>query len=152
MRSWYDIVSMDFSTAGNVEDMKRSTAILNDLINSQIQSGIGADKIIVAGFSQGGVIALLVGLTGMHKIAGIVALSTYLPEQLRVHKWASMPPVLMCHGRQDPVIPFSLAEASSEYMEETGVDVQFKAYDMQHQVIEDEIALIRSWLHAKLFP
>ena len=150
MRAWYDIVSMDFNTAGNPDDIETSVSQLQLMIDEQIEAGIEAGRIILAGFSQGGVIALLAGLTSKHSVGGILALSTYIPLQFREKNWLQKPPVLMCHGRQDPVIPFSLAETSFEHLLATEVDVQFKSWDMQHQVIDEEIAVIKQWLHTQM--
>ncbi len=150
MRAWYDIVSMDFNSSGNIDDIKKSVSQLQQMIDEQVEAGIKTDRIILAGFSQGGVIALLAGLTGTQLVAGIVALSTYIPPQLRAESWLQKPPVLMCHGRQDSVIPFSLAQSSTKHLLTTGVDVQFKAWDMQHQLIDEEITVIRQWLHSRL--
>ncbi len=150
MRAWYDIVSMDFNTAGNTDDIETSVSQLQLMINDQIDNGISAERIVLAGFSQGGVIALIAGLSCKHHVAGVMALSTYIPMQFREKNWLQKPDVLMCHGRQDPVIPFSIAESSFEYLLSEKVDVQFRAWDMQHQLIDEEITFVKQWLHNKL--
>jgi len=150
MRAWYDIVSTDLGQRQDIEGVQRSAAQLNNLIETEINAGIPADKIILAGFSQGGAIILQAGLRYPQRLGGIMVLSSYVPlaETLKLEKNAANQdvPIFYAHGEQDDVIPISFAENSRDLLIEQGYKVEWKSYPMPHAVIPDEIDAIGVWL------
>lgn len=158
MRAWYDIfISTDFGAEtfkGNDEHIKTSAGQLEDLIQQEISRGIKSEHIILAGFSQGGAIALYAGLRFEKPLAGIMALSTYLPmaetlseELATINKTI---PIFMAHGLQDNTIPIAVAKTSRKLMEETGYQIEWHEYPIAHSVSTDEISDVSLWLK-KLF-
>jgi len=123
-------------------------------IAREVELGVAPARIVIAGFSQGGAIALHAGLRHAERLAGILALSTYLPLHDRVAAEAAPAnrdvPILMCHGREDPVLPMSLGTMSRDWLRALGYAVTWKDYRMQHQVCMEEITDISSWLRARL--
>lgn len=154
MPAWYDIRRPELDQDVDESGIRRSVAYLNDLIAEEQARGIAAESIVVAGFSQGGVIALHAGLTCSAPLAGILALSTYLalPAALA----AEMPPanravpVFLAHGTDDPVAPYALAQAAHSQLKSLGCQVDFFSYAMPHTICLDEVAEIRSWLLQRL--
>jgi phospholipase/carboxylesterase len=151
MRAWYDITAMDLGSAVDAEGISRSADHLNRLLQATIDSGFAPENIVLAGFSQGGVIALHTALRHPERLAGIIALSTYvaLPEQLRESASEANRnlPIFMAHGRHDPVIPFALAERSRDFLLAQGYPVQWRDYPMEHAVHPEEIRDIADWLN-----
>lgn len=150
MPAWYDIVSMDI--AGNQDEtgIRRSQGQLIRLIEREVARGVPAEKILLAGFSQGGAIALQTALRSDAKLAGVMALSTYLPLvesfHLEVKAINRKTPVFMAHGRFDTVIPIRVAQASLLTLQQAGYDVEWQEYVMEHSVIPEEIGDIRRFL------
>ena len=153
MRAWYDIVSLG-GGAEDAEGLRESGQFLSKLLDDPITLGLGAGKTIFAGFSQGGAIALQAGLRLPERLAGIMALSTYLPIASTVEAERSAAnadcPILMIHGDYDNVIPIERARASRDRLIALGYPVQWQTYPMQHSVCPQEIALIAEWLRARL--
>lgn len=154
MRAWYDIKSLDADSLNRVVDIqgvKDSVTRLNTLIDRQILDDIPSDNIILAGFSQGGVIATYTMLTSKRKLGGLMALSTYLPawtdfkeEIVAVNKNT---PTLVCHGTHDQVLPEFLGKDLSVKLTENGFENSYKSYSgMEHNVCPKEIADISSFL------
>lgn len=151
MRGWYDINSLDFgSREQDVEGIKDSASLIKDLINNEISLGIPAKNILLAGFSQGGAIALYAGLTGEHILGGIMALSTYMPIQEEAlpqitdaHRGI---PIFMAHGDHDDVIAIEHAVQSKEILEAQKVNIEWRSYSMPHSVSTDEIADLSTWM------
>ncbi|MFT4726997.1 MAG: phospholipase/carboxylesterase [Granulosicoccus sp.] len=151
MRGWYDINSLDFgSREQDVEGIKDSVSLVSDLINNEIRLGIPASNILLAGFSQGGAIALYAGLTGEHILGGIMALSTYMPVQTEAlplitdaHRSV---PIFMAHGEHDDVIAIEHALQSKVALEEQKVKVEWRTYSMPHSVSTEEIADLSTWM------
>lgn len=154
MRAWYDI--RELSTAGrqDVAGTRESAARIGDLVAREMGRGRPASRIILAGFSQGGAIALHTALRHPQRLGGILALSTYLPLHESVAAEANAAnrdiPILMCHGLHDPVLPYALGELSRDALTSLGHSVEWKAYPMQHEVCRPEIADISAWLAARL--
>ncbi len=151
MRAWYDITSADFD-ARDVDNIgiNESAMAIADLIDNEINRGIPAERIIVAGFSQGGAIALHVGLMGGHRLGGILALSCYLPMPASgLEKMAAdrkTMPIFMAHGTQDDVIRLQHAEHSRDLMQTYGITLEWHQYSMPHSVSADEVRDIEIWL------
>ncbi len=152
-RAWFD-----FNPAGGADlaGMKKSAARVRDLIQNEIDNGMPAQRILLAGFSQGGVMAFHTGLYYPKKLAGILALSTFLAEgeQLAAGKSGANAdiPIFMCHGQQDAVLPMSLGKASHETLERSGYAVEWREYPMGHEVCLEEIQDISRWLQRVLGP
>lgn len=150
MRGWYDITSLEFSDrTQDVAGITESREAINDLIANEISKGIPASNIILAGFSQGGAIALYTGMTYPEKLGGIVALSTYFPMQETAQQTLTDAqktiPVFMAHGQADDVINLRYAEQSHEFMKENGINVEWHTFPIGHSVSSDEINKIEVW-------
>ena len=155
MRAWYDIYE-DISPQAEQDEagILSSSAMLNLLVEQEMDRGIASDRIILAGFSQGGAVALYAGLTSDRPLGGIMVFSTYLPLHYRLDKSAirpvHIPSVFMAHGRYDNVIPFAYAEESLRNLKELGIRVDWNVYDMEHNMCAEEIFAIREWLIDRL--
>lgn len=148
MRAWYDIVTLDAEGRADAEGVRESTAILEGLIAREMERGMPADRIVIAGFSMGGAIAINTALHTAHALAGLMALSTYLPLQGEVEGSSGSRdlPVFMAHGSFDPMLPMQWGQLSAQKLEETGFSVEWHEYPMAHAVCPQEIADIREWL------
>ena len=148
MRAWYDIVSLDAEGRADADGVRESTAILEALIARELERGIPADKIVIAGFSMGGAIAINTALHTTHALAGLMALSTYLPLPGEVESSSGSRdlPVFMAHGTFDPMLPMQWGQLSAQKLEETGYSVEWREYPMAHAVCPQEIVDIREWL------
>lgn len=154
MRAWYDIKSLDFNSRADIDGVRESAAQVEALIAQQVEKGIPHDKIVLAGFSQGGVIALDLATTFGHKVAGIMALSTYLCEPDNLAERAvdvnKSTPIMMAHGEQDEVVPVFLGHAAHKILSENGFNATWQTYTMQHNVCWQEIQDISQWLQQVL--
>ncbi|HET6630209.1 MAG TPA: dienelactone hydrolase family protein [Woeseiaceae bacterium] len=154
MRAWYDIVSLDRHGPQDGQGIRASSERLRALIEREHERGIAYSRIVAAGFSQGGAIALHTALRFPHRLAGVMGLSTWLPlaETLgtEVLPGRSVPPaelpVFLAHGTADPVIPIQFGRQSAEAIKAAGFDVEWHEYPMPHAVSPAEIADIRNWL------
>ena len=154
MPAWYDIQSTDFGREQDSAGIETSAGQLCALIQREVDSGMPAGRIILAGFSQGGAIVLHTGLRYPQPLAGILALSTYLPLADSLAGQASAAnrsvPIMMAHGMQDPVVPVMLALQSRDRLTELGYTVDWYSYAMQHAVCPQEVGDIRAWLSQRL--
>jgi phospholipase/carboxylesterase len=154
MRAWYDIVSSDLARREDADGVRASQALLEALIARERSRGTPANRIVLAGFSQGGAIALQTGLRHAERLAGILALSTYLPiaDSLAAEGNAATRdiPIFYAHGRQDPVITIDRAERSRDLLARLGYTVEWHAYPMPHAVCPQEIDDIGAWLRRVL--
>ena len=150
MRAWYDIVGMDFPTRADSDGVDQSIAQAGALIDREHARGIPAERVLLAGFSQGGAIALAAGLRRTQPLAGVIALSTYLPGAENAAdvktEAATRQPVFMAHGGADPVIPVIHAERSAELLTSLGFDVEWHRYPMAHQLCAEEIRDLGDWM------
>ncbi len=154
MRAWYDILSLDRGGPVDEEGIRASGDTLNGLIEREQQRGMEPRRVVVAGFSQGGAIALHAALRYPQRLAGLMALSTYLPLQsvfeAEVAGSATAAnqdiPLFMAHGSFDPVLPMQLGTTSAELLRHSGFDVEWHEYPMAHAVCAEEIVHIRDWL------
>ncbi|MDO8954018.1 MAG: dienelactone hydrolase family protein [Gammaproteobacteria bacterium] len=155
MRAWYDINSLDRELhKQDAEGIHKSYEAVSLLIDQQIAAGIPSNKIIIAGFSQGGAIALYTGLCYGYTLAGIIGLSTYLPVSEIItqqkHSSNATTPVLMIHGTHDDVIPLRDAEDSKDALLAMNCAVTWQTYTMGHSVCPQELFLIMQWLEERL--
>lgn len=150
MPGWYDISSLSIVEQEDEAGIKESSTILKQLCESQEASGIDAGRIVLAGFSQGGAIALHCGCRYPRPLAGIMALSTYLPlpDSLadEISETAPEIPIFMAHGRQDNVVAYDYGMQSMQQLQSYDIDVNWHEYDMEHAVCLEEIQHIRQWL------
>ena len=149
MRAWYDINDAAIRREDEA-GVRTSQQLVEGLIAQERVRGIAARNIVLAGFSQGGAIALQTGLRHCERLAGIMALSTYVPLAETLPAEASAAnrsvPIFMAHGMMDPMIPISRAQASRELLQEQGYAVEWHEYPMPHSVCPQEIAHIGAWL------
>lgn len=148
MRAWYDILSLDAQGRADAKGVHESTALLEALISREIERGTQASRIVIAGFSQGGAIAINAVLHSKLRLAGLMALSTYipLPGELDASAGNRELPVFMAHGSFDPMIQMQWGRASADNLAKAGFDVEWHDYPMAHAVCPDEIDDIRAWL------
>jgi len=154
MRAWYDIKTLDLDRMVEEEDLEASRRQLEAWIRHEEASGVPFERIVVAGFSQGGAIALYGGLQFEKRLAGIVALSCYhpLPHLIgeRSSKANAKIPVFMAHGTYDPIVPVPLAEATVATLREHGYEPEWRTYPMPHSVSAEEIRDIGRFLSDRL--
>ena len=153
MRAWYDIVGMDFRSRADSAGVAASVQLLDGLIEAEIARGVPVERILLAGFSQGGAVVLSSALRRGWPVAGLIALSTYLPDAEAAAASAAaegpLPPVFMAHGQKDPVIPQDVAVHSAKALKELGFPVEWHSYFMVHQVCAEEIQALGDWLDAR---
>ena len=154
MRAWYDISSLDFNNRADSQGVKESSAFVANLIEKEIAQGIPANKIVLAGFSQGGVIALNLGTRFEKSLAGIMSMSSYMsePEKLKeeAHAANKNTPIFVAHGTYDDVVPIFMGQAAFKVLESNGYPVTWHEYAMQHNVCMQQLNDISSWLQEKL--
>lgn len=151
MRAWYDILDMgDLHREVDERGIFASINQINQLIEGLISDGFTHEQIVIAGFSQGGVISYYSGLNCVHKLAGMLILSSYLPDislldVTRIKNKAGLP-IMICHGTQDPVVGIAYARKATEHLAQFGLAYEWHEYPMAHSVCYDEIQAISSWL------
>lgn len=154
MRAWYDIAEADLGEQQDAKGIQQSQQQLTALIELEIAQGTPANKIILAGFSQGGAIILQTGLRYPQRLGGIMALSTYVPlaDTLASEKHAANQdvPIFYGHGEQDEIIPIGFAKQSRDLLLEQGYQVEWHSYAMPHAVVPDEIDALGLWLRKVL--
>jgi phospholipase/carboxylesterase len=156
MRAWYDIYSRGLRDREDAAGIRESAARVAGLIDAERTAGIAAARIVLAGFSQGGAVALQAGLRYPQRLAGILALSTYLPLRASLAAEAVAAdhaiPILMCHGRHDPIVPLELARQSFDALNAAGFAPRWLDYPMEHQLCAQEVVAISQWLAQVLPP
>ena len=150
MRAWYDLAAGDITSRADVAGVRESQAHIEALIAREKARGIVAKRIVLAGFSQGGVVALDTGVRHAERLAGIVALSTYLvlPDKLADEAAAANRdvPIFMAHGSFDPMVRPEWGEAGRRALEAAGYTVEWHTYPMPHSVVWEEVEAIRAFL------
>jgi phospholipase/carboxylesterase len=154
MRAWYDVYGLGGVRREDGAGVRASQAAVEELLAREKKRGIPASRLVLAGFSQGGAIALQTGLRHPERLAGIMALSTYLPVADTLAAEASAAnrdvPIFMAHGLHDSLIPIERAQMSRKLLESAGYRVEWHEYPMEHSVCAQEIADISSWLRRVL--
>ncbi len=154
MPAWYDVKVMDLKLREDFDGIQESAELIRAYIEAEITRGIPAENIILAGFSQGGAMALHVGLRFESKLAGILAISTYLPLEQSLVEEASEAnretAILMCHGNADPVIPITHGRHSAEHLQSLGYTVEWREYQIEHSVALQELVDIGVWIKTRL--
>lgn len=154
MRAWYDILTLERGGPQDEAGIRESSRLLEMLIEREHERGIPYEKIVLAGFSQGGAIALHTALRYPHRLAGLMALSTYLPLQDSFDRevlhnadaQSQELPIFMAHGSSDPMLPMALGQHAHTILEKAGYEVEWHDYPMAHAICAAEIADIRNWL------
>lgn len=153
MRAWYDISALSIDGISDKLGIEKSVKFVNNLITKEMDRGIESKNIVLAGFSQGAVIALVAGLCCEHHLGGIIALSGYLPLAAEVFQKASKTnrqiPIFLAHGTEDPVVPYPLGKAAYVNLKQAAYAVSWHSYPIQHTVNEQEIADISRWLQER---
>ncbi|MGL5335573.1 MAG: alpha/beta hydrolase [Enterovibrio sp.] len=154
MRAWYDIKSADLHNRADLDGVMASERLINALINEQIASGISSERIVLGGFSQGGLMSLFTGMRCEHTLAGIMALSCYLPGgdalPAQLHAANRHTPILQNHGLHDDVVPLSAALLVKEALTAAGYALQWQTYPMAHSVLPNQLQDIGRWLLTRL--
>jgi phospholipase/carboxylesterase len=152
MRAWYDILGFDRHAKEDAAGIRASAIAVGQLIEREIERGIPSERIVLAGFSQGGAVALHAALREPRPLAGVLALSTYLPLATSLASERSPAnagvPIFMAHGTSDSVLPLSLGESSRRALEALGYAVDWRSYPMAHSVCLEEVGAIGAWLAA----
>ena len=154
MRAWYDIRDMDLANRADAEGVDQSIAQVEALIAREHERGVPPARVLLAGFSQGGAIALAAGIRRREPLAGLIALSTYLPlgaatlQPLTAE--ARTQPVFMAHGLHDPVVPYTGGKRSRDALRDAGFEVDWHAWPMAHQVCAEEIGALSAWMARRL--
>jgi phospholipase/carboxylesterase len=150
MRAWYDILAIDRSAPEDEAGIRQSADAIGALVRREHERGIALERIVLAGFSQGGAMALFTGLRWPQRLGGIVGLSSYLPLAAALaaeaHPANASVPVFMAHGTFDPIVPSALGEGSHGLLRSRGYDVEWRTYPMPHTVCAQEVADLREWL------
>jgi phospholipase/carboxylesterase len=150
MRAWYDLKGLDRRAAEDVAGFRDTVALVGQLIAREHERGVRSDRIVLGGFSQGGAVSLYMAPRLTEKLAGVLALSCYLPceSSFPAERRAEndTTPIFMAHGRGDAVLPMSLGVESRDYLEAQGYSIEWHDYPMAHAVCPAEVADIRAFL------
>lgn len=154
MRAWYDIYGVAIADKIDEFGISQSVKAVGDLIEKEVSRGVPTENIILAGFSQGAVIALSTGLTYPKKLGGIIALSGYLPAADKVFQRATSinkhTPIFIGHGTEDPMVSYTLGKSCAVALEQAGYAIDFHSYPMPHSVCAEEVSDIKHWIE-KIF-
>jgi len=150
MRGWYDIIDLTRMDGAVIDHdgITKSVNSINQLIESEISNGFKSEQIILAGFSQGGVISLATGLRSKHQLGGIIGLSCYLPDVttlVKEYPQNQIMPIFMAHGLYDPVIPVIAGKNSYQCLNTAGFNIKWHEYPMEHSVCNEETQDIAKW-------
>jgi phospholipase/carboxylesterase len=153
MRAWYDIRDLELDSRADEAGVRESIAELDALVAREGERGIPPSRVVLAGFSQGGAIVLTAALRREQPVAGVLALSTYLPlassNAVEATPGGRSTPVFMGHGTQDPMVRCAWGEASRDALRALGVPVEWRTYPMPHSVCADEVRDAGDWLTAR---
>jgi phospholipase/carboxylesterase len=154
MRAWYDIAGQSMDAQQDAAGIRASQSLVEEIIAREVAHGIAPHNIFLAGFSQGGAIALHTALRQTAPLGGVLALSAYLPlaeiAERELLEQSRATPVFMAHGRSDPIVPYTLGMASRDALLKFGYAVEWHEYAMQHSVCEEELRDIAAWLGKKI--
>ena len=152
MPAWYDILAMDIDRKVDEAGVLASADAVDALIEREIARGIPSERIIIAGFSQGGAVAYQAALRHPQPLAGLLTLSTYMAMPVIPSDANATLPVMICHGSMDPVVPEQLGQRAAATLSELGYSPQYKSYPMEHMVCLEQIRDIGQWLNERLMP
>lgn len=150
MRAWYDIAGLERRSEEDESGIRASAKAIRELVHRERERGVPADRIVLAGFSQGGAMALFTALREPVRLGGVLALSTYLPLAGLLEAEAdpanASTPIFMAHGALDPIVPIALAESTRDLLRSRDYEVSWHTYAMPHSVTAEEVADVRGWL------
>lgn len=150
MRAWYDILGFEIARDQDSRGIADSLGQVERLIQHEIERGIAPDKLLLAGFSQGGAVALRLALGRKQRLAGAVALSCYLLEGAALEEWLTQAgretPVFMAHGTHDPIVPVALGRDAAQRLAEQRVPLAWSEWPMQHAVCPEEVSALDRWI------
>lgn len=150
MNAWFDIDNHDLTQLNDELGIRKSAEVITKIIDAEINSGISSNSIILAGFSQGGAIALQCGLRYPKQLGGILALSSFLPLQGSIAQEKSPEnqntPIYLLHGIADPLVPVSISLQNYNYLTQLGYKVKRDIYNIEHTICQEEISTIAKWL------
>jgi phospholipase/carboxylesterase len=153
MRAWYDIRGMDIASRADEAGIRESIGLTHRWLDHLVQSGIPAHHILLAGFSQGGAVILNAMLRYRERLAGAIALSTYLPLHDKLaaeaHAANAGTPIFMAHGSADPIVPLALGRQSADVLVAAGYPLTWRQYRMQHSVCAEEVADIAAFIESR---
>ncbi len=154
MRAWFDICGLEGDAPQDEPGVRDSAERLQRLVEREVERGVAPERIVLAGFSQGGAVALHAGLRSPEPLAGILALSAWLPLADRLQDEAvaarRRTPILMMHGRDDPVVSLQVAHLSRDRLLQYGCDVEFQILAMGHSISAEQLTTIGAWLRRRL--
>lgn len=152
MPAWYDIRAMDLERKVDEDQLVQSANAVGELVAQEIERGISSERIIIAGFSQGGAVGFQLALTYPQPLAGLLALSTYFATRNSIvpHPRNAKLPIAIHHGDADPMVPEAKGRQSADVLTEWGYPVEYKTYRMEHAVCPPQIRDIGQWLSARL--
>jgi phospholipase/carboxylesterase len=154
MRAWYDILGLEIANRQDEAGVRAAVTRVEKLIERETLRGIEDHRIVLVGFSQGGAIALAAGVRHLRRLAGVAALSTYLPIADRTSDELSPAnrglPIFFAHGAQDPVVPQALGAMSRDWLARAGYEVSWHSYPMQHNVCAEEVLDLAHWISARI--
>jgi phospholipase/carboxylesterase len=154
MRAWYDIHGLGVRDREDEAGIRESARTLAALISAERSAGIASERILLAGFSQGGAVVLFGGTRHPERLGGILALSTYLPLASKLQGEAAAAnrdlPILMCHGTQDPIVPIEMAQRSYQELKQLSYPIKWQDYPMPHSLCAPEVADISQWIQLRL--
>jgi phospholipase/carboxylesterase len=153
MRAWYDIAGLDLDSPEDEDGIRESATAVQALVERETSRGLAAERVVLAGFSQGGAVALHAGLRAPRRLGGVIALSTYLPLASKLgeaHPANAAVPVFMAHGIWDNVLPQTIGARSRDVLREHGYDVEWHEYPVAHGVCAEEVGDVRAWLRRVL--
>ena len=152
MPAWYDILDMSIDRKVDTAQLTQSSDRVKDFIHQEIAKGISSERIIIAGFSQGGAVALEAALSFDKPLAGLLAMSTYFAtkETITPHAANQQIPIQIMHGTMDPVVPMQLGHESHQKLTAMGYQTDLKTYPMEHAVCPPQIRDIGSWINEQL--
>ncbi len=152
MPAWYDILAMDIDRKVDEKQLRQSAAAVTGFIEHQIACGIEPGKIIIAGFSQGGAVAIEAALTFQRKLAGLLLMSTYFAtkDSIQLSEQNRDIPIVIQHGDFDPVVPVSLSAVSEAFLKSKNYAVNVSTYPMEHSVCPQQIVEIGQWINHRL--
>lgn len=152
MPAWYDILAMDIDRKVDEAGVLASADAVDALIEREIARGIPSERILIAGFSQGGAVAYQAALRHPQPLAGLLTLSTYMAMPVTPSNANASLPVMICHGSMDPMVPEQLGQRAAATLTELGYSPQYKSYPMEHMVCLEQIRDIGQWLTERLRP
>ncbi len=152
MPAWFDIYEMDINRKVDVEQLVASAEKIKMFVDQEIERGIGSERIILAGFSQGGAVAYQLALTYSQPLCGLLAMSTYFAtsETIEFNEVNKNIPIAIQHGTNDPVVPETLGINAAEKLTDEGYAIEYSSYPMEHNVCPQQIGDISKWLQVRL--